>query len=267
LRYALLPTLPPLDSEEGAAAFLALLDDAARPDHHTVAIIDTYGRAVEGDENASDTTRAFYRHTGLALKQRGVTWVRSDHSGKDTTRGQRGSSAKGDDVDVVWRLERTDDGYVLKRDAARMSWVPERVALERHDEPLRFVVADEAWPAGTKELADTLAALHVPVTTTVKQARAALKAAGRTSGTTLLAAAVKYRKGRGTPDETRVEREAGTLDGTTGDDRHPQRGTPDGTEWNASSVLTERSTTRKGGTFPDQVVEHVRDALNAEVVA
>src|SRR5207249_3684126 len=104
------------------------------------------------DENSADTIRAFYRYTGLGLKKRGVTSARLDHSGKDGTKGRRGSSAKGDDVDVIWRVERTNEGLILKRDAARMGWVPERVPLRRLDDPLRYVIATGSWPAGTRDL-------------------------------------------------------------------------------------------------------------------
>ena len=40
---------------------------------------------------------------------------------------QRGSPAKNDDVDVVGPPAPTDSGATLKRDKARMGWVPERV--------------------------------------------------------------------------------------------------------------------------------------------
>ena len=72
------------------------------------------------------------------LKQRGATWVRLDHAGKDLDRGQRGSSAKGDDVDVVWRLDMTDNGVTFHREAARMSWVPPSVDFVQLDDPFRF---------------------------------------------------------------------------------------------------------------------------------
>lgn len=111
LHYALLPSLPPLDEPEGAKALFARVDAvaAAYAGVDVAVIIDTTGRAVAGEENSADTFRNFYRWTGLGLKQRGVTWARLDHAGKDAAKGQRGSSGKGDDVDVVWRLNRTDN--------------------------------------------------------------------------------------------------------------------------------------------------------------
>jgi hypothetical protein len=195
-RYALLPTLPPLDTPEGASELLDIVDteQAAFPDYHIVVAIDTTSRAVAGKENDADTFRDFYRHTGFGLKQRGVTWARLDHAGKDGSRGQRGSSAKGDDVDVIWRVEATDDGLQLRRDAARMGWVPERVPLHRHDEPLRYSVTAAAWPAGTKELADELNALGLPWDATVRACREVLNGSGRPARNNVLSAAVRYRK-------------------------------------------------------------------------
>ena len=131
LHYALLPSLPPLDTREGANAILGLVDKTGAQ----LAVIDTFGRAVEGDEDSADTVRAFYRHTGLALKAKGVTYLRTDHSGKDTSKGQRGSSAKNDDVDLVWRLTRTQskdgDGVKIERTHSRISWVPQELKINR----------------------------------------------------------------------------------------------------------------------------------------
>jgi hypothetical protein len=126
LHYALLPSLPGLDEPEGGKAVvrLAQLCEAA------LVVIDTFGRAVHGDENEADTVRAWYRWTGLHLKAEGRAFVRVDHAGKDIEKGQRGTSAKNDDVDVVWRLTRQDgDAYKLIAKKRRMGWVPETVDL------------------------------------------------------------------------------------------------------------------------------------------
>lgn len=196
LRYALLPSLPPLDQPDGAAALFAILDavEAAHPDHHVVVVIDTTGRAVAGEENSADTIRGFYRWTGLGLRQRGATWARLDHAGKDPTRGQRGSSAKGDDVDVVWRITPADGGLLLRREASRMSWIPERVALHRSVDPLRFVVADGMWPAGTAEVAGLLDGLGVPVDAGERPAGQALRDAGHRRSQAIVRAAQRWRR-------------------------------------------------------------------------
>ena len=198
LRYALLPTLPPLDTAAGAEALTALVDgvQAEWQQHHLVVVIDTISRAVCGEENSADTFRDFYAHTGIQLKRRGITWARLDHSGKDTSQGQRGSSGKGDDVDVVWELTLTQNGVCLKRKLARMSWVPEQVLLGLFEEPLRYVPLAKDWPAGTVEVAAELDRLDLPLTVPTRVASDAIKAAnsehrGRRRG--LVLAAIRWR--------------------------------------------------------------------------
>jgi 5S rRNA maturation endonuclease (ribonuclease M5) len=64
LHYSLIPHIDPLDTERGAQAIL----EAAQRLHVNCVVIDTFGRAVEGEENNADTVRAFYRHTAGALE-------------------------------------------------------------------------------------------------------------------------------------------------------------------------------------------------------
>jgi hypothetical protein len=203
IHYALLPSLPPLDTGEGAGALLRLCDQIQVPERRLFVVIDTFGRAAEGEENSNDTARDFYRWTGTPLKRRQITYVRLDHAGKDVTKGQRGGSAKRDDVDVVWKLTQQDEGGIkLHRDAARMSWIPETVAFGMTKEPLGFDPELETWPADTRKVADQLDLLGVPLDASYNQARKAgvegrkqtvLKAlkfrrweAGTTPGTTLI---------------------------------------------------------------------------------
>lgn len=126
LHYALLPPLHPLDTADGAKQIC----DIARLVQAELVIIDTFGRAVQGEENSSDTIRNYYRHTGLALKAEGRGVLRIDHAGKDAARGQRGSSGKNDDVDLVWELLKDDNGLTIKRHKHRHQWIPERVHMQ-----------------------------------------------------------------------------------------------------------------------------------------
>lgn len=195
LHYYLLPALPPLDSKPGADTLLDLVH------RHTASLIaiDTMSRVVTGEENSADTYRAFYRHTGARLKAAGVGVLRLDHGGKDADRGQRGSSAKGDDVDLVWRLSATDDGLQFDRHASRISWAPPKVTLVRHDDygDLHHTISlVGAWPAGTKDMADLLDELNVPLSATRKTARQALADKGKGSRNEVLGAALKYRRQR-----------------------------------------------------------------------
>lgn len=198
LRYSLLPTLPPLDRAQGGAALARIVDatQASFPDHHLVVVIDTIGRAVAGEEDPADTWRDFYRHSGIELKRRGVTWVRLDHAGKNPESGQRGSSSKGDDVDVVWKLTRTNAGICLHRDCARMGWVPERVTFAITEDPLCFRRRTDDYPERTAECANILDRLEVPLGTSRRDAEARLKAIGEGFRHEVVAAALRFRRDR-----------------------------------------------------------------------
>jgi hypothetical protein len=193
LVYFQLPSLPDLDTDRGGQvldALVAIYEPA-------LVVIDTMARVVEGPEDDADTYRNFYKHTGTRLKQRGVSLARLDHAGKDLTRGQRGSSSKADDVDLVWQLNVIDDNVVLRRTHSRLSWVPAEVVLRRETEPnLRHVQTDGAWPAGTKEVADLLDEFDVPVDASVSMAMRTLKQANRGRRKTVVMAGLKWRRVR-----------------------------------------------------------------------
>jgi KaiC/GvpD/RAD55 family RecA-like ATPase len=196
LRYAILPALPALDTADGGAALLALVDEAiaAHPGAPVALVIDTTGRAVKGEENDAATIQAFHRWTGTGLRRRGVTWARLDHAGKDPTRGQRGSSAKAEDVDLVWRMARTENGLRLRREMSRVSWAPESVNFRQLDDPLRFVRVDEDWPLGTVEVARVLDGLGVDPSAGERPAGAALREAGHKATNVVVRAAQKWRR-------------------------------------------------------------------------
>lgn len=198
LRYALLPTIPPLDTADGARALTGLVDEvqSAWPDHHQVVVLDTISRAVQGEENSSDTFRAFYTHTGVELKRRGVTWVRLDHGGKDLAKGQRGSSSKGDDVDVVWQLRPSENGVCLHRDFARMPWVPQAVHFGMTEDPLTYQRLAGDWPEGTGETANALDRLEVPLDASTRAAQVALKTVGEGRRRQVVIAAIRWRRDR-----------------------------------------------------------------------
>ena len=134
-----------LDTPEGGDV---LLHNALRYNTQLV-VVDTLIRTVKGEENSADTIRDFNLHTGQRLKEAGIALLRIDHAGKDLSRGQRGTSAKVDDVDVVWNLRAArhtglDDRVTrldLIRDAARTDWIPTEIHLERHQgPPLRHTI-------------------------------------------------------------------------------------------------------------------------------
>ena len=119
LHYASLPPIASLDKPEGAKQIC----DLARTCQAELVIIDTFSRAVEGAENDADTVRNFYRWTALNLKQEGRALLRIDHAGKDLGKGARGSSAKNDDVDLVWQMVRSNDEIKLTATKKRHTWI------------------------------------------------------------------------------------------------------------------------------------------------
>ena len=197
LHYFLLPSLPALDTAEGAAVMRALAKHYAAE----VVVIDTMGRAVEGDENSNDTYRAFARHTGMALKAIDVAVVRTDHAGKDKEKGQRGASAKNDDADVVFRVDRIDNGWRLERTHTRVSWVPDRVIIDRAElDDGRLVIELSSqtvlYPKGTGDVVKQLRAAGVSVDskTTVEQLMKEAKAVGIPKGKQIMCAVLKFMK-------------------------------------------------------------------------
>ena len=170
------PTMAGLDSDLGGQQLMAAV-------HHygcEVVVIDTVSRAVKGEENENDTWLAFYRSTGLRLKQAGVALIRLDHSGKDATKGQRGGSAKSGDVDAIWQLRKVDDDILeLECDGARFPIPEQRLTLRRLEGPLRHEVDGLAWKKARDEMLDKLAAAGVPrgQRVTVREATDMLKAA------------------------------------------------------------------------------------------
>lgn len=193
LSYYMLPNLAPLDTPAGG---LELVDLACQHDAALV-VVDTTSRVLSGAENDADTMRAFYRHTGSLLKREGRTTLRFDHAGKDRSRGQRGSSAKADDVDVVWELTRTRAGLRLRATHRRQAWVPESLELTRFSDPLRHELRStvEVTPE-VLEIVKTLIERGVPEEWGRERVRAFLKNEGIGAANDALTAAIRHRKAR-----------------------------------------------------------------------
>jgi hypothetical protein len=144
LVYLSFPAWRPLNSEAGAADFLAAVDEY-RP---AVVFLDTISRMVKGEENAADTWLALYRLALMPLKARGISSIRLDHFGKDATRGSRGNSAKNQDVDAVWELTPVEGDTTLlqlTRTHTRSGKGPDELLVRRHGE----LVGDRWKASGT----------------------------------------------------------------------------------------------------------------------
>lgn len=186
--------LPPLDSAEGGQH---LLEQAVALDEQVV-IIDTMSRVISGDENSADTYINFYRHTGGPLKDNGISVGRLDHEGHEGGRS-RGSSAKADDVDVIWQLMNTDDGIAYINKASRIDWVPDKLSIVRATDPLlKYSRTHGAtYLAGTKEKVAELDALGLPNDAGRDACKKALRDNGKAIGSTdVLRDAIKSRRNR-----------------------------------------------------------------------
>lgn len=192
LHYALLPSVPPLDTDSGGAELV----EAARAVSAQVVVIDTTGRAVSGSENENDTYLAFYRHCGQLLKRERIAYVRIDHAGKDITKGQRGASAKNDDVDVVWRLSRRDgDAMRFEATHARMSWVRSFDAMKVEDAVgVSFVTTEHSDPTGTHHVVRKLDEVGAPLDISQRAAREICREHGIAVKNDALRAALRYRR-------------------------------------------------------------------------
>ena len=193
LHYALLPTIPPLDTPEGGQH----LHNLATQLNVDAVVVDTIGRAVEGEENSADTIRAFYRHTAQPLKAAGISVLRTDHAGKDTDKGQRGTSAKNDDVDIVYKLTRNNTGVTLQRTHSRITWAPDNIPITYTEQDNGTVTVTitprRTYPDGTQQLVDLINELDIPENTSARQIERQLREAGHKYRSTLIRAAVQMR--------------------------------------------------------------------------
>ncbi|MDQ7910244.1 AAA family ATPase [Phytohabitans sp. ZYX-F-186] len=212
LAYLSFPAHRPLDTEGGAADFLADVD-RYQPE---IVYLDTVSRVISDEENSSAPWLAMYRLLTKHLKARGITSVRIDHFGKDHERGSRGSSAKSQDIDTVWELRNGDNDtltltrtftrngigrsyYRLRRlgEIVGEQWRPGATAHVLADEPTRRDAAPGEFIAAA-QVADQLDAAGVPLDLGRDKVRALIKDKGLkiSANNNLLAEALKLRKKR-----------------------------------------------------------------------
>jgi hypothetical protein len=146
LHYASLPPIGSLDTPEGAKQIC----DLARQCQAQLVIIDTFSRAVEGAENDADTVRNFYRWTAVNLKAEHRSLLRIDHAGKELSKGARGTSAKNDDVDLVWQMTRTDNTMTLKSLKKRHTWIQDKVLFQINKTTDMFITSTKGTDIDNK---------------------------------------------------------------------------------------------------------------------
>lgn len=138
LIYLSFPSIESLNTKSGGMSLVELLDYF----EPRLVFLDTFSRFVEGDENSSRVAQEFYDFSGRELKRRNIAYLRIDHVGKDASRGARGSSAKVDDLDLIWTMSKSkEEGvFILKNDKARVPIKTSELAIERRTDPLRHLV-------------------------------------------------------------------------------------------------------------------------------
>lgn len=198
LFYFNYPVIAPMDTEVGGIETLSLMESF----DCDVLIIDTLSRVVRGEENSNDTYRNFYNHTGRLLKSHDKSIARLDHSGHDSKKS-RGASAKADDVDLVYSLERrgTDKespGFKLTRTHARVSGVMEVIELALNDDPVSIKATHvRTWSEQAIRKAKELDSINAPIDASQRDTITMLKAAGFGPGKLVfLAEAMNLRKYR-----------------------------------------------------------------------
>lgn len=145
-----LPAMEPLDTAKGGKELLAALD-AYGMEPGDLVVLDSYQRVTEAGENDSDTTRGYYRHTGVHLKARGFTVIRTDNTGKDASKGARGSSGKRDDVDVEYLLKSEGEYIEVKTGKVRQRGVSEMSIFVHTDEEGQTTFRNTSATRTTKE--------------------------------------------------------------------------------------------------------------------
>ncbi|WP_445005494.1 helicase RepA family protein [Halomonas mongoliensis] len=122
----------PLDDKASAAEVLRVVDDLAAEAGQAPALIvvDTLARCFGGDENSATDIGAFVANLDALRHRWRATVLVVHHSGKDTTRGARGSTALRGAVDAEYRVTKDPAGVVtLEATKMKDADTPERRAF------------------------------------------------------------------------------------------------------------------------------------------
>jgi hypothetical protein len=195
LIYLSFPSLPFLNTRQGGEHLLAL----ATFHEVELVIIDTLSRVVEGDENESSTYHSLYNYCFVQLKALNISVLRLDHTGKDLTKGARGSSAKNSDIDTSWSLKAQGDLVTMTRTHSRSNNGAELVMMQRIDEPLRHEVVSDGAERKLSELSLKLDRAGVARDAGRPKVSEALKSLGIKIGTSDKEALVRFRRNMAVP--------------------------------------------------------------------
>ena len=233
LVYCSFPAMQPLDTPEGAA-MLGELITAVHQVHGrlpSLTVIDTLSKTFAGAENSADTFSDLYRYSLLPMRRAKMTVAYLDHSGKDPALGQRGSSAKPSDVDVVWRLKSQKgaqeliERFHLEPTHSRAGHA-EAFSVAVRQEPLGLEMAEVKLSPRAAELVQILDRMGAASDAPCRQCRQMLSDHGISAKTADLAEAVRHRKRGDNRGDSAFGQNAGTAWGQRGQRTADLRGQP-----------------------------------------
>lgn len=173
--------IPPFDTREGATVFLGLVD-MVMP---SFVVVDTLIHFVAGDEQDSDTYKRVFDLVGSPLKDLGISILFLDHTGKDESKGPRGSSAKQDYMDLGWRLQSPLDHSKVELTCTKSRIdgirIGSKVTFDVGSNPLCHVIAKEPIKPVeiTPEIQESIDLLNEQDISPKESARTAAKKIGR----------------------------------------------------------------------------------------
>jgi hypothetical protein len=158
LHYYRFPMVPPLDTPYGGQLFVEQMFRVGVE----LVVLDTTGKYLEGDEDKAATINNLDRYSIQPLTREGIAVLRIDHTGKDPTKGQRGSSAKEAIGDGAYFISREGEVLTFTATKLREEISPEEIVFMRHRNPTRHTVLDETERARlAEEMQDSLRDEHV----------------------------------------------------------------------------------------------------------
>ncbi|UYG06774.1 helicase RepA family protein [Halomonas sp. M4R1S46] len=199
----------PLDDKASAAEVLRVVDAMAEDAGQVPALIvvDTLARCFGGDENSATDIGAFVANLDALRHHWRATVLVVHHSGKDATRGARGSTALRGAVDAEYKVAKDPAGTVtLEATKMKDADTPERRAFRLAPVKLPVVEGDgtEVWSCAP---VSTEARMGGPKRPTGKHQQRALNALGDL-------AAFPEDGEEGTPVAVEAWRQAAARDGT-----------------------------------------------------
>lgn len=188
------------------ASWLARAANVVQP---SVVILDGINGFVSGAEKDDTPWRMLYEFAIAPLKRAGIAVISTDNTGKEEDRGARGSTVKTDKADAIFTMRAARDDYhnhqaILTRKHARTGAFIDQLRLQVNGigtGQVDYVLPGAAPSAPLIVTRDdilrvcrTLTGLGVPTSASVQEAAKELRMEGFSIRTSLIQAAVEYRR-------------------------------------------------------------------------